>query len=29
VFGVFHTAVVVPVFVGLAQGGKSRSRDDE
>jgi len=28
-FGVFYTAVVVSVFVGLAQSGKRQSRDDE
>lgn len=28
-FGVFYMAVVVSVFVGLAQGGKRQSRDDE
>jgi len=28
-FGVFYTAVVVSQFVGLAQGEKRQSRDDE
>jgi len=28
-FGVFYAAVVVSVFVGLAQSGKRQSRDDE